>query len=234
MQEATQVIVHLVEDSLPLDPTHGYRRGGPLILAGPFHSFLVMVHHVILKQIRFAQPLLLEHVFWWCLILVDAGSKSVHTHDGGARGANGQPRRQRRVRRAFADRHDCCRFGFWRGIRRLNITTALTGQSTADRLGSEEDVDHQNAGEQEGARVPREEEDDERLEGDELDDELAEHDVHMNPHQLARQWHEGVGHILDDHDDEQNRHAIYDTVVVVRLHEECKVDQEGEKPEREQ
>eukprot|EP00964_Phaeocystis_antarctica_P106301 scaffold71204_cov57-Phaeocystis_antarctica.AAC.2 len=132
----------LVEDSLPLDPTHGYRRGGSLILAGPFQSFLVMVHHVILKQIRFAQPLLLEHVFWWCLILVDAGRKSVHSYDGGARGANGQPRRQRRVRRAFADRHDCCRFGFWRGrVRRLNITTALTGQSTADRLGSEEDVD---------------------------------------------------------------------------------------------
>ena len=33
---------------------------------------------------------------------------------------------------------------------------------------------------------PREEEDDEGLDGDELDDELAEHDVHMNPHQLAR------------------------------------------------
>ena len=28
--------------------------------------------------------------------------------------------------------------------------------------------------------------------------------------------------------------AAHDTVVVVRLHEECKVDQEGEKPEREQ
>ena len=24
----------------------------------------------------------------------------------------------------------------------------------------------------------------------------------------THQWHEGVGHILDDHDDEQNRHAI--------------------------